>query len=604
MKKILAAIFMTIFSANLALAQTTPFSTFVTGLAPASSISGSEKLIGLQLGINKTFTPYQILSSVLGDCTIGSPPTIVCTKTNNVAFAASATTDTTVATNISSGTLPLPRLALTSASIYVGNVSNNPAGVALSGDCTITNAGAITCPKANGVTFATSATTDTTNATNITTGTLANGRSAATNLAAGAVNGGVTGLLPYANMASGTADKALGYWSTTVLSATSIPNCAGALTYSTGTHTYGCNAGAGAGSVTSVTCGAGLTGGVFTTSGTCGNIGPINIISRAGSLDVWQRGTGSTSSFAILASAQQYTADGWFVQTTVNQASVVSAQPGIAKGSLLSAKIQRNAGQTGTGLTAFSMPLETDETTAMLGNFITVSFTAKAGADFSGTGSSISMYLVCGTGTTPARRGLTLYPGEVAIINSLTNVISTTATRYQATSASTVGTCTQAEIGFVAQPQGTALADDSWTVDDVQVEISNSASSVATPFRYQSFQESYQKSLRFYEKSYNYNTAPGTSAGNQGLLCASVTSSATVANVAQSVTYSVPKRVSITPTMYSGTGGVNNFSSDIGGTTNLANSAIQTVGERQFSFSNSSTAANYICIQFTADASI
>lgn len=61
---------------------------------------------------------------------------------------------------------------LNSGQIFVGSAGNIATGVAMSRDCTIDNAGAITCTKTNNVAFATSATTDTTNATNISSGTL------------------------------------------------------------------------------------------------------------------------------------------------------------------------------------------------------------------------------------------------------------------------------------------------------------------------------------------------------------------------------------------------------------------------------------------------
>jgi hypothetical protein len=44
-----------------------------------------------------------------GDCTLSLAGVVTCTKTNNVVFAPSATTDTTNANNISSGTLPIAR---------------------------------------------------------------------------------------------------------------------------------------------------------------------------------------------------------------------------------------------------------------------------------------------------------------------------------------------------------------------------------------------------------------------------------------------------------------------------------------------------------------
>ena len=62
-----------------------------------------------QLMLGVTGSPPQ-MASMSQDCTITNAGVITCTKTNNVAFAASATTDTTNANNIASGTLGSARL--------------------------------------------------------------------------------------------------------------------------------------------------------------------------------------------------------------------------------------------------------------------------------------------------------------------------------------------------------------------------------------------------------------------------------------------------------------------------------------------------------------
>jgi len=59
----------------------------------------------------------------------------------------------------------------------------------------------------------------------------------------------VAGQATLAQFPSGSLDTALGYWGSAVASATAIPNCTGALTYSTGTHAFSCNATAGTGNV-------------------------------------------------------------------------------------------------------------------------------------------------------------------------------------------------------------------------------------------------------------------------------------------------------------------------------------------------------------------
>jgi hypothetical protein len=134
-----------------------PISTYVTGLPTLGSYVGTERMVILSGGALKTMTPSQILSAVSGDCTFGTPPSIVCNKTGGVSFAPSATTDTTNAANISSGVLAAARGG---AGAINGALKANGSGVVSVAACADLSNDAPSCAI------------DTTNAANISSGTL------------------------------------------------------------------------------------------------------------------------------------------------------------------------------------------------------------------------------------------------------------------------------------------------------------------------------------------------------------------------------------------------------------------------------------------------
>lgn len=92
-----------------------------TGAVQFATVSqGGRVLTDQGSGSNPAF------ATVSGDCVFASNGVITCTKTNSVAFAASATTDTTNASNISSGSLSAARLSLgTGVANSGGNLVSN-----------------------------------------------------------------------------------------------------------------------------------------------------------------------------------------------------------------------------------------------------------------------------------------------------------------------------------------------------------------------------------------------------------------------------------------------------------------------------------------------
>jgi hypothetical protein len=193
-----------------------------------------------------------------------------------------------------------------------------------------------------------------------------------------------------------------------------------------------------------------------------------------GGFDIWQRGT----SIAQIAATTAYTTDRWACSTPANGATTISRQPTNDTTNLpfiqYCARIQRNSGQTGTDGIAFQQNFESANSIPFAGKTITMSFYARAGANYSPTSNALRVYLFSGTGTD--QNIASGFTGQTQVINQ-TATLTTTWQRFTYTA--TVGaTVTQLAPYFLAANLGTAGANDYYEITGVQLEVG----SIATPF--------------------------------------------------------------------------------------------------------------------------
>jgi len=190
---------------------------------------------------------------------------------------------------------------------------------------------------------------------------------------------------------------------------------------------------------------------------------------------VWQRGT----SVAVAASTTAYTADRWGANTGANGASTISRQvtgdttnlPNIQ----YCARVQKNAGQTGTAGFAFYQSFESINAIPFAGKTVTLSFYARKGANYSQASSQLTTQLLSGTGTD--QNILSGYTGLAIPLQS--NVTLTTTWQRFSVTGTIATSATEFAVGFEYTPVGTAGAADYYEVTGVQLEVG----SVATPFK-------------------------------------------------------------------------------------------------------------------------
>jgi hypothetical protein len=192
-----------------------------------------------------------------------------------------------------------------------------------------------------------------------------------------------------------------------------------------------------------------------------------------GAFDFWQRGT----SVAGAGGSGAYTADRW---SAYNASYTVSRQATSDTTNLpfidYCARVQRNSGATATNGVNFVQPLESVNSRPFIGKTVTLSFYARAGANYSSASNALLVFLLGGTGTDQNPNNT--YTGSSNVI-SQTATLTTTWQRFSYTTSSTIATTvTELAVQLTSIGVGTAGANDYFEVTGVQLEVG----SVATPF--------------------------------------------------------------------------------------------------------------------------
>jgi len=289
-----------------------------------------------------------------------------------------------------------------------------------------------------------------------------------------------------------------------------------------------------------------------------------------GDMRIWQRGTSAAGSYPT------YLADRWmnyravagstFSRQTFNDATNV---PGIQT----CQRIQRDSGNTSTTAIYISQSVETLNSIPFVGQSVTLSFYARAGANFSAASGNMTFEIVSGTGTD--QNVIAGFTGQTNVAAG-TCTLTTTWQRFTATG-TVSSSATQLAVNLYYIPVGTAGAADFMEITGVQLEVGT----VATPFERRDIGRELILCQRYYEKSYNVSVVPGTATdtGQFGIYMNAISS--VLNGGGNSVVFATQKRGATTVTTYSGITGASGKMRDY--TNNVdVNSFVLYPNERSF----------------------
>lgn len=240
-----------------------------------------------------------------------------------------------------------------------------------------------------------------------------------------------------------------------------------------------------------------------------GQIGGLRNFVKNGAMNLAQRSVGTA--IALVLNTPTYNSlDRWAFNHGAVTAGI--SQQISASGAGLTAfnkccKLGRNNGNAGTGLITMNYAAETVDSLPLAGQQVTLSFYAKAGANFSAAAGALGFQVGTGTGVDQSIVTYSAWPGQAIPITS-TATLTTSWQRFQATGTLSAA-MNQYGLAFSYGPVGTAGADDNVYITGIQLEIGT----VATPFEYLPLAVEQEIMERYFEKSFQAATVPAQNVG-------------------------------------------------------------------------------------------
>jgi hypothetical protein len=210
-----------------------------------------------------------------------------------------------------------------------------------------------------------------------------------------------------------------------------------------------------------------------------------------GNMQIWQRATTATGNYS--GGYAYVSVDRWAIYSP-NASTTFGQSTSVPAGFQYSIKMQRPASSTATGVLGSIQAIESVNCYDLSSQSVTVSFYAKAGANYSG--GNLNIVVPTGTVADQGIATVSSWTGYAAPISTST-AITTTWTRYTFTGTFGAGVL-EAAIQFSYTPTGTAGADDAVYITGVQLEVGT----VATPYEMQIYSDQLAQCQRYYYQGF------------------------------------------------------------------------------------------------------